>query len=180
MPRDCSGYPSDILVHVPNSAATVTSEEIRNSDPYTPIFRQLGTSNLQSTRIGSNDTIDNSVGLQQSEKSAYEDRIKRLEQQVENLTKQNSSESPKLTLRSDCIPEFCPENENLSAAKYSRPDFNADATEQTVSSDTNSDSDIPLARLLKKSETLVERSEETEKGAANWKNKGKDFCCLFP
>ncbi|CAH1976434.1 unnamed protein product [Acanthoscelides obtectus] len=64
--------------------------------------------------------------------------------------------------------------------KYSRPDFNADATEQTVSSDTNSDSDIPLARLLKKSETLVERSEETEKGAANWKNKGKDFCCLFP
>ncbi|CAH2016886.1 unnamed protein product, partial [Acanthoscelides obtectus] len=118
MPRDCSGYPSDILVHVPNSAATVTSEEIRNSDSYTPIFRQLGTSNLQSTRIGSNDTIDNSVGLQQSEKSAYEDRIKRLEQQVENLTKQNSSESPKLTLRSDCIPEFCPENENLSAAKW--------------------------------------------------------------
>ncbi|CAH1954304.1 unnamed protein product [Acanthoscelides obtectus] len=64
--------------------------------------------------------------------------------------------------------------------RYSRPDCNAEATEQTVSSDKNSDSDIPLARLLKKSETLVERSEETEKGAANLKNKCKDFCCLFP
>ncbi|CAH2009323.1 unnamed protein product [Acanthoscelides obtectus] len=64
--------------------------------------------------------------------------------------------------------------------RYSRPDCNVDATEQTVSSDKNSDSDIPLARLLKKSETLVERSEETEKGAPNLKNKGKDFCCLFP
>ncbi|KAJ8980491.1 hypothetical protein NQ317_000606 [Molorchus minor] len=58
--------------------------------------------------------------ISQEEKSAYEEMIKRLENVIEKMERQNTGTENRfrLTLRSDCIPEFCPENENLTAVKW--------------------------------------------------------------
>ncbi|KAJ8982440.1 hypothetical protein NQ317_010180 [Molorchus minor] len=91
-----SGGPSRTLVHVPNMhGASDTSDS-------------HGAPNLEHGNIS------------QEEKSAYEERIKRLENVIEKMERQNTGTENRfrLTLRSDCIPEFCPENENLTAVKW--------------------------------------------------------------
>ena len=54
-----------------------------------------------------------------SSPTTYESRIQKMEQLIETLTKAGGqSDSHRLAVRSDCIPEFDPENDNLSASQW--------------------------------------------------------------
>nr|CAI5869874.1 unnamed protein product [Callosobruchus analis] len=51
--------------------------------------------------------------------NTYEASIRQLESVIERMGRQNPSvETHRLAVRSDCIPKFCPENENMSVVKW--------------------------------------------------------------
>lgn len=83
--------------------------------------RQSSASNTTETRTNTPPLMhehNSFTPIQSATSLAVESRVERLEGMLEILIKQGSSESRRVSLKSDCIPEFDPENENLSAEKW--------------------------------------------------------------
>nr|CAI5829071.1 unnamed protein product [Callosobruchus analis] len=90
--------------------------------------RQLRTSPLAGNTLqGSSRCLISNKGTdgastnsnQSSIHDTYETRIRELESVVERMARQNPRvETRRLVVRNDCIPELCPQNENMSAVKW--------------------------------------------------------------
>ncbi|VEN44035.1 unnamed protein product [Callosobruchus maculatus] len=82
-------------------------------DPVTP------SATVQTRNRGDTRTTENSTLAEPASTSSVESRVERLEHLLEILVQQGQNKEYRpVSLRSDCIPEFNPENEHLSAAKW--------------------------------------------------------------
>lgn len=83
-------------------------------------IREAPMSDLQDESVSRATTSNSVAGCSTQSQESCENRIERLEKIIENMSKQQSMtpEKRRYTIYSDCIPEFHPENEHLSAIKW--------------------------------------------------------------